>query len=158
MPGHFSAQIDQIADLVLLVLNWDEGRPDCVGGAEEADSHAAREVTDHELQKLLQLLLMLQILQKLGLFGVAELRVLSFHDLPHAVPAPFHFTYKRGVLGVLYFLPTVPHFQRFYVILIIFPESRLMLLHKILLEADLVPGCQFLPGERLQTRPRGLVD
>lgn len=59
VSGQFSAQIHEVGDLVLLVLNWNEGGPDCVCGADEADSHAAWEVTNHELQKLLQFLLVL---------------------------------------------------------------------------------------------------
>lgn len=83
---------------------------------------------------------MLQIFQKLGLLGGAELRVLTFHDLLDAPLQSFYFTSKKGALTLLHFLFAVLNFQGFYVILIIFPESCLMLLHKILLEADLVPG------------------
>lgn len=143
---------------MLLVLNWDEGGPDCVCGAEEPDSHIAREVTYHELQKLLQFLLMLQILEKLGLLGGTQLRVLAFHDLLDGPLQPFYFTSKKGALIVLHLLFAVPIFQGFYVILIIFAESRLMFLHKILLEADLVPRRYFLLREGLETGAEGLVD
>ena len=53
MPGQFYAQLDQLWDLVLLILNWNEGRPDCVCGTEESNSHVVWEVADHKLQKLL---------------------------------------------------------------------------------------------------------
>lgn len=143
---------------MFLVLNWDEGGPDCVCGADEPDSHAAWEVTHQELQKLLQFFLVLEIFKKLGLLSGTELRVLPPHELLHVPLEPFRFTSKKGALRLLHLLLAVPIFQGFYVILIIFAESSLMLLHKILLEADLIPRRYFLLRKGLKPGAEGLTD